>query len=446
MERTVYGDLLRWKSQARRKPLVLQGVRQCGKTYALKRLGIEHFRQTAYFNFEQDPSLCDVFDYDFNTSRILRELSVIKGYGEIDLTTTLVIFDEIQACPKAITSLKYFCEEKPEMYLSAAGSLLGPAISHHNISFPVGKVTFLRMYPLSFGEFAMACGLEREMALLAECAPERPVPAPIAERMTDACRRFMAIGGMPEAVSTWISTHDYTAVDKVLGDILQSYANDFGKYLSADDALKVGWIWDSIPVQLAKENNKWVFSHVKKGKRAAELENALQWLVKSDQIFTLSMVGNPGLPLSFYSDATYFKVYLSDVGLLRMRAGLTAQSVIEESPLYTNFKGAMTENYVMNELLKGGHTPYFWRSQNEAEVDFIVECGERIVPIEVKSDTNTRAKSYLTYCKRYCPQVGVRLSMKNVGDNRVGDTLSLSLPLYKTPWLRAIIARCVSTE
>ena len=444
MERTIYGELVRWKEQDRRKPLVLQGVRQCGKTYALKRFGCEHFRHTAYFNFEQDPSLCEVFEYDFDTTRILRELSIIKGYGETDHATTLVIFDEIQACPKAITSLKYFCEECPGMFLAAAGSLLGPALGHHNISFPVGKVTFMRMYPLSFGEFALACGLERELALVAECADGRPVPSPIAERMTEACRRFLAVGGMPEAVNAWVMTHDYAAVDKVLADILQSYSNDFGKYRSADDALKVGWIWDSIPVQLAKENNKWVFSHVKKGKRSAELENAMQWLVKADQIFELNMVGNPELPLSFYADATYFKVYMSDVGLLRMRAGLTAQSIIEETPLFTNFKGAMTENFVMNELLKGGFTPYFWRSQNEAEVDFLVECGEQIVPIEVKSDTHTRAKSYVTYCKRYGPKVGVRLSMKNAGDNPVADTLSLSLPLYKTTWLRQTLEKALS--
>ncbi len=429
MKRNITHKLIEWKERAARKPLVVQGVRQCGKTYSIREFGREHFRRTCYFNFERTPVLADIFSYDLDTGRILRELAIAAGLPTIDTAGTLIFFDEIQACPQAVTALKYFCEERPEMYIIAAGSLLGVALAHQNISFPVGKVEFLTMYPMAIDEFLVAAGYRRELAMLREYAPDRALPEGMIGELSRACTAYMAIGGMPEAVAKWTETHSFADVDEVLRAILQGYASDFGKYLPASEAVKVGSVWDSVPVQLAKENNKFVFSHVRQGKRSTELEDALEWLRRAGLVNVLRMIGNPELPLSFYADATYFKVYVCDVGLLRVMMGLDAQSVLTPGPLVDTFRGPLTENYVMNGLVSMGYVPYFWRSGNTAEVDFIIESASRVVPIEVKAGGNTRAKSYGIFCTRYRPPLGFKLSMNNVGSNTVADTLTYSLPL-----------------
>lgn len=430
MERTIYQALVGWKDNPHRKPLVLQGVRQCGKTYTLKEFGRKEFEQCAYFNFEKDKNLADVFKYDYDTDRIMKEL----GYHTADKQPIgegcLVIFDEVQECPEAITSLKYFLEEKPGLHLVAAGSLLGPAIHHQRLSFPVGKVEFMTMYPMSFTEFYQATEASTELSLINSYALDRPLSETQAARMKRMLKEYYVVGGMPEAVQRWVDTRSVSEVDKVLDDILESYSHDFGKYLSAAEALKVGWIWESVPVQLAKENNKFVFSHVKAGKRSNELEEGLNWLEKAGLVYKLCLVSSPELPLSFNADTTYFKVYLSDVGLLRRRCGMTADTILQETPLYHTFKGAFTENYVLNELVKLNFRPYFWRSANSSEVDFIMEDHERIVPLETKAEGNTKAKSFGVYCSRYNPPLGFKLSMLNVGCNHVGHTFAYSLPLY----------------
>lgn len=423
-------QLVEWKDADDRKPLLLTGVRQCGKTYVCKEFGEKYFEDVAYFYFEGNKGLISVFEYDFNVDRIIDELgNVIRG-KEIIPGKTLVIFDEIQACSNAITSLKYFCENKRELHIVCAGSLLGVAIKRNNISFPVGKVDRLQMYPLTFAEFLRADGEQT----IYEGAQKYPVNCELTELYTTKLEKelkyYYIVGGMPEVVAKWVETHNFEKIEKLQDNILQDYSNDFAKHAPKSDIPKLGWIWDSIPKQLAKDNNKFVFSHVKEGKRSNELEDALEWLVDAGLVHKLELVLNPELPLSFCSDATFFKVYMSDVGLLRRKSGVSHRTIMEDSDLYKNFKGAFTENFVLNELIKQGIHPYFWRSGNTAELDFLFEYEDSIIPVEAKAEIHTRAKSYRQYCKKYHPKIGFKFSMKNVGEHEVEKTKTYSVPLY----------------
>lgn len=430
MEREIIQKLILWKNSEGRKPLMMTGIRQCGKTYVLKEFGKRYFESMAYFNFEQTAALTSVFDYDFNVQRIIEELSVAVKGPKIAVGKTLVIFDEVQACPKAITSLKYFCEDLPELHLVCAGSLLGVALNHENISFPVGKIERIQMYPMSLKEFLVADGLESIMHTVDNFEITREIPEVFAAPLAKALKNYYIVGGMPEVVKKWITTHSYDAIEKIQDTILSDYSSDFAKHAPVSDIPKLGWIWNSIPQQLARDNNKFVFSHVKAGKRSAELEDALKWLEDAGLIYRLELVENAELPLSFQSNATSFKVYMADVGLLRHKSGVSAKTILEETDLYRNFKGAFTENYVMTELVQLGFKPYFWRSGNTAELDFLIENEENIVPVEAKAEINTKAKSYKLFCTKYKPISGFKVSMKNVGDNVVDQTKTYSLPLY----------------
>jgi len=430
MERDIVGQLLEWKNKEDRKPLIIKGLRQCGKTYILKDFGKRYFDNTAYFNFEQNQKLASIFDFDFDVNRIIKELTVAVGGTKITEGKTLVIFDEIQACPKAITALKYFCENWPALHVASAGSLLGVALNRENSSFPVGKVEHLQMYPLSFREFLCAEGLGETVQMVNDFDITREIPDAFSVPLAKALKNYYIVGGMPEVVKRWVDTHDYKKIEVIQHNILVDYSNDFAKHAPTLDIPKLGWIWDSIPKQLAKENNKFVFSHVKAGKRAAELEDALKWLVDAGLIYTLELVEQAELPLSFHANATHFKLYMADIGLLRQKAGVSAKTIVEETALYKNFKGAFTENYVMMELVKLGMKPFFWRSGNTAELDFLIENENQVIPIEAKAEINTKAKSYLFFCKKYTPQTGFKCSMKNIGDNRVEQTQTFSLPLY----------------
>ncbi len=419
MERDIMKKLVAWKDSPDRKPLLLTGVRQCGKTYVLKDFGNRYFEDTAYFSFEGNKGISSVFDYNLDPERILKELgSIIRGQ-EIIPGRTLLIFDEIQACPNAVTSLKYFCENKRELHIACAGSLLGVSVRRDGISFPVGKVERLQMYPMTFAEFLCADG---EQALYdgAEQLPlQRELPDLYSVPLMKSLKYYYVVGGMPEVVKKWVDTHN-----------CEDDASDFAKHAPKTDVPKLGWIWDSIPKQLAKDNNKFIFSHVKEGKRSSELEDALEWLTDAGLVHRLEMVSNPELPLSFYADSTFFKVYMADVGLLRRKAGLSHKTILVESELYRNFKGALTENYVLNELLAQGIHPYFWRSGNTAELDFLFEHEDRAIPVEAKANISTRAKSYAQFCKKYEPPLGFKFSMKNVGEHRVENTHTYSIPLY----------------
>lgn len=430
MERDIMKQLVDWKESADRKPLLLTGVRQCGKTYVCKQFGELYFEDVAYFYFEGNKGLASIFEYDFDVERIIDELgSIIRG-KEIIPGKTLVIFDEIQSCPNAITSLKYFCENKPELHIVCAGSLLGVSIKRDNISFPVGKVDRLQMYPLSFAEFLRADGGEAIYEGVQKYGIDRELPELYTGKLEKALKYYYIVGGMPEVVSKWVETHSFEKVEKLQENILQDYSSDFAKHAPKTDIPKLGWIWESIPKQLAKGNNKFVFSHVKEGKRSSELEDALEWLIDAGLVYKLELVSHPELPLSFCSDATFFKIYLSDVGLLRKKSGVSYRTILEDSDLYKNFKGAFTENFVLTELVKQKIHPYFWRSGNTAELDFLFEYEDQIIPVEAKAEIHTRAKSYSQYCKKYSPRIGFKFSMKNVGNHIVERTTTYSVPLY----------------
>ncbi len=430
MERDIMKKLIAWKDASDRKPLLLTGVRQCGKTYVCKQFGEHFFEDVAYFYFEGNRGLASVFEYDFDVERILDELGNIIRGKEIIPGKTLVIFDEIQACPKAITSLKYFCENKRELHIVCAGSLLGVAIKRDSISFPVGKIDRLQMYPLSFSEFLRADGGKNIYDGLQRYDVTKELPELYTGKLEKALKYYYIVGGMPEVVAKWVETHNIEKVETLLDNILLDYSSDFAKHAPRTDIPKLGWIWDSIPKQLAKDNNKFVFSHVKAGKRSHELEDALEWLVDAGLVHKLELVLTPELPLSFCSDATFFKVYMSDVGLLRRKSGISSKTILEDSELYMNFKGSFTENFVLNELIKMGFSPYFWKSGNTAELDFLFEYEDKIIPVEAKAYIHTRAKSYRQYCKKYNPQMGFKFSLKNIGENDIEGTMTYSVPLY----------------
>lgn len=429
MYREIIKGLKQWKDKNRRKPLLLTGVRQCGKTYVVKEFAKNNFESYVYANFEAEENLSAIFDYDFDVKRIITEIE--RHYkAKIIPGKTLVFFDEIQECPRAITALKYFCENMKELHLICAGSLLGVAIKRQRISFPVGKVNRMQLYPMSFKEFVIANDRTDLIEIFEKWPVDRPIPELYSVPMIKLLKEYYVVGGMPEAVKTWIETHDMDEVEAVQNEILSDYADDFSKHAPLSEVPKIRWIWDSVPVQLAKENNKFVFSHVKEGKRAAELEDALQWLTDAGLIIKTELVEKPEIPLSGFADATYFKVYMSDIGLLRAKSRVSVESIMEESVPYAKYKGAFAENYVLNELKTIEKEPYFWRSGNTAEIDFLYEGNGKIIPVEVKSADNTQAKSYKQFCAKYAPQTGIKLSQKNIAENFCGDTITYSIPLY----------------
>ncbi len=429
MFREITSELIKWKDKASRKPLLMLGVRQCGKTYIIKEFARDHFNNFVYLNFEESENLTAIFDYDFDVKRIVSEIELLSGQ-KIVPGETLLIFDEIQACTKAITSLKYFCENMRDLHLICAGSLLGVAIKNEEVSFPVGKVNRMQLYPMNFREFVIANGRKDLLEILSTWKTDRPVPDLFAIPMKKLLKEYYVVGGMPEAVQTWLDTHEYEEVEGVQKEILNDYADDFSKHAPLKELPKIRWIWDSVPVQLAKENNKFVFSHVKEGKRSKDLEDALQWLKDAGLVSQLCLVEKPETPLSAFADKTYFKVYMSDIGLLRAKSGLSPETILNETETYKRYKGAFAENYVLNELTALRKEPYFWRSGNTAEVDFIYEDHELIIPVEVKAADNTQAKSYKEYCKIYKPTVGFKISTKNIAENDCEGTKTISLPAY----------------
>lgn len=430
MKRKAYTELLEWKNRAKRKPLLVTGVRQCGKTYLIKEFGCSEFEDFAYFNFDGNDAIKSVFDYDFDVTRILEELETVILGKKIVLGKTLVVFDEIQECPRAIQSLKYFCENLQSLHIVAAGSLLGIALKKPGFSFPVGKVERLEMFPMSFEEFVIADGGEKYINGIKKFDLKREIGELYKTPLEKFLKNYYITGGMPEAVFTWIQTHDYEKVDDVQKRILKDYADDFSKHADGETTIKIRQVWSSVPVQIAKENNKFVFSHVKEGARAKDLENALEWLVNAGLVYKLNLVQNPELPLEGMKDETYFKVYMADVGLLRQRANVHYRTILNEDASYKNFKGAFTENYVMSELKSGGIPCYFWRTKADAEVDFISDYKGSVFPLEVKSADNTKAKSLHLFCTRYEPKFAFKTSLKNVGDNMDSVTHVWSIPLY----------------
>lgn len=429
MQRDFIQKLIEWKDSKRRKPLILTGVRQCGKTYLLKEFGSEYFDNFCYINFESAGKYSAIFEYDYDVKRILREIELAENV-KITAGKTLLIFDEIQECPKAITSLKYFCENLQELHLVCAGSLLGVAIKKENISFPVGKVNRMQLYPMSFKEYLQAVGEGKYIELFNDWNINREIPELYTVPLERHLKNYYIVGGMPEAVKEFAESGDYAEVAKIQDEILSDYSDDFSKHAPISEIEKIRMIWDSIPKQLAKENNKFVFSHVKEGKRAHELEAALQWLKNSGLVHLVELVQNAELPLSSNADSTYFKVYMADSGLLCRRLGLSYKNILEENTALSTFKGAITENYVLQELIVQNKVPYFWRSGNTAELDFLFEEDGNVIPVEVKAATNTQAKSFKQFCKKYQNKTGFKLSLKNIAENDCEGTNAVNLPLY----------------
>ncbi|MCL1979340.1 MAG: AAA family ATPase [Methanomassiliicoccaceae archaeon] len=422
MERTVYGNLAEWKNRRDRKPLLLEGVRQCGKTYVLKEFGKRNYKDTAYFDFERTPSLKDIFQPDLDPKRIIIELGLELGRS-IEPENTLVIFDEIQFCKSALTSLKYFCDEAPEYHIACAGSLLGVLLSEPN-SFPVGKVNRLRMGPMSFKEFLWANSEEMLSEYIEKNDPTIRLSDPIAEKLKMYLDYYLIVGGMPAAVYSWISDKDVRRVDRILDEIIGDFMDDFSKHAS-EHLTKLTLIWGSIPVQLGRENKKFMFSHVKAGARSKDLEDALEWLIDAGLIHKVKRVDRPNLPLPVYEDITDFKIYMADVGILRRLAKLPGImfSKNKEPDIY---RGMISENYVLTELIASACDALcYWRSDGKAEVDFVAQVGLEIIPIEVKAGNSTSSKSMQEYIRRYSPSEAVIVSMVS-GKN---ETIEY-IPLY----------------
>ena len=430
MIRKEYASLINWKNKKIRKPLMVLGVRQCGKTYLIKEFGKQEFEDMAYCNFDGNKGLQSIFDYDFDINRILEEFGSIVLGKKIVPGKTLLVLDEIQDCPRAIQVLKYFCENLPELHVIAAGSLLGIVLRGEGTSFPVGKVERLEMFPMSFEEFVIADGGEKYINGINKIPFEREISELYTVPMQKYLQNYYIVGGMPEAVQKWIDTHDYAEVEQIQDQILRDYADDFGKHASPETAIKIKLIWDAIPSQIAKDNNKFVFSHVKQGARAKDLEDALEWLVSAGLVYKLNLVSTPQLPLESMKDNTYFKVYMADVGLLRRKSNVNYRSILNGDASYIQFKGAFSENYVLSQLKCLKVSAYFWRTQADAEVDFISDWEGVLFPIEVKSADNTKAKSLQLFCKRFSPKIAFRTSLKNVGDNVKASTHEWCLPLY----------------
>lgn len=424
MKRLLWDDLLAWKSRENKKPLILRGVRQCGKTWLLKSFGQACYSSYAYFNFEGNPSLHAVFEADLNPDRIIQELELMQN-RKINLNETLIIFDEIQFCNKALTSLKYFNEEKPEASIIAAGSLLGIALSKP-LSFPVGKVDFLDLYPLSFTEFLLANGEDLAVERLGQLKAGETVPASIHPRLVDLLYTYYFVGGMPEVVKSWVISHDPESVLRIQRSILDSYELDFAKHAPDREFEKLSAIWHAVPAQLAQDNQKFIFSRVKSGARAKDLEGAIQWLISAGLIYKVPKIEKPGIPIAAFTDDSFFKIYLCDVGLISAMADIPLLAIKQKAPIFSQFQGAIAENYVLTELMARHLAPVFWRSQQSAEIDFVCRINQQLVPIEVKSSENVRSRSLSVYLEKYKPAVAVRLSMKNAG----AEPPLISAPLY----------------
>lgn len=431
--RTIIEKLREWKLRSNRKPLIISGVRQTGKTWIMKHFGKEEFEATAYFNFDIDDGLQSVFANHKNPLRILEEL---KLYTDVEITAgkTLIIFDEIQECGEALNSLKYFCEDAPQYHIVAAGSLLGVALNKVK-SFPVGKVEFLDIYPLSFKEFLIAKDA-KTFNFVDNLERIEPLPEIIFNKLGEYYRQYMAVGGMPEAVSSFLSNASMDDVDKCLDYILSAYSRDFSKHVQGKDVPKILSIWDSIPSQLAKENRKFVFKLVRPGARAREYEDALLWLNSAGMIFRVFRNTKPALPLKAYDDVSAFKIYLCDVGLLRRLSSLPAEIVISQNPLYAEFKGASAENYVLQSLVQQVEpTPRYWVSEGKAEVDFLIQYKTEIIPVEVKSGGNLMGKSLAVYGQKFNPRIKLKFSLNNLA---VYQNV-INIPLFLADWTTKLV-------
>lgn len=415
MYRKIIRFLESWKESDYRKPLILQGARQVGKTYALLEFGRMCYENVAYFNFETNPKLSETFEEDISPDYLIPILSHIAGVT-IVREKTLIVFDEVQLCERALTSLKYFCENAPEYHVAVAGSLLGVAVNIVRFSFPVGKVDMKTLYPMDLEEFMLACGEESLVEQIKECfAADRPLPSALHDAAMGLYRQYLVVGGMPECVGQFVSTKDYILVRHIQDTILASYLSDMSKYNHLNEIKKTRLAYDNITVQLSKKNTRFQYKLIKKGGRAAEFENAIEWLCLSGIASRVYKVEQIKKPLENYRDIDSFKIYVSDLGLLCAKKDLGANDILYMVEELNDFKGGMVENYVNMQLTLNGYRTYYWESERGAEIDFIIQRDGQIIPIEVKSADNTRAKSLKLYMDAFKPAYAIKLSAKNFG-------------------------------
>ena len=424
MYRIAIEKLYKWKNSKRRKPLIIEGARQVGKTWLMKEFGKQAYADTVYINFDSNSRMADLFSADLDTDRLIMGLELYAG-RKINPDNTLLIFDEVQEVPRALASLKYFYENAPQYHIVCAGSLLGIAL-HQGTSFPVGKVDFLKLYPLSFSEFLMATGNERFAELLKK--QDYEMITSFKQTYIDALKHYYFVGGMPEAVQSFAESKDFNEVRAIQKRILAAYEQDFSKHAPNEIVPKIRMLWNSIPSQLARENKKFIYGLVREGGRAREYETAIMWLSDCGLVHKVSRVNAAGIPLKAYEDLKAFKLFIVDVGLLGCMTGLRQRTLLDGDDLFVEFKGALTEQYVCQQLktIEDLGIYYYTNDRGSCEIDFVVDTGEQIVPIEVKAETNLRAKSLKTYRERFEPELSVRTSM---ADYKKEDWL-LNLPLY----------------
>ena len=433
IEREIIKQLAAWRSKKGRQPMILKGARQIGKTWILKEFGKRYFDSVVYFNFEETQELKSVFAATKSVERILGQLALYTSVPILP-ESTLIIFDEIQECNDALNSLKYFCENAPEYAIVAAGSLLGVTLSKGN-SFPVGKVDFLQMYPVSFKEF-LAAESPDLFDYIEQIDTIEELPSIIFNRLTESYKKYQVSGGMPQAVAQFLDNKGLGEVDLILQNILNAYALDFSKHAETKEIPRITSIWNSIPSQLAKENRKFVYKLVKSGARAREYEDALLWLQDAGLVYRIFSNKKPSLPLAAYDDISAFKIYLSDVGLLRRLAKLPPDVILNGNSIYTEFKGAMAENYVLQSLVARFEViPRYWISDGKAEVDFIIQSNNDIIPVEVKSGQATSGKSLSVYNNLYTPKLRIRYSVNNLKQ----DGNLLNIPIFLADWTGKII-------
>ena len=424
MYRYAMENLCEWKNKKNRKPLIIEGARQVGKTWLMKEFGRQEYTNTVYINFDSNSRMAELFSADLDITRILRGIEIYTG-KKINSEDTLIIFDEVQEVPKALSSLKYFYEDAPEYHVICAGSLLGIAL-HGGTSFPVGKVEFMKLFPMSFREFLTATGKEQYVELLEQ--KDHQMITSFKQIYIDALKEYYYVGGMPEAVLSYSQAHDLEDVRNIQNMILAAYEQDFSKHAPVSIVPKIRMVWNSIPSQLAKENRKFIYGLLRKGARAKDYETAIMWLIDCGLIHKVSRITTPNLPLKAYEDLKAFKLYLVDIGLLGALAGLKQSALLDGNDMFVEFKGALTEQYVLQQLVTDPDIGiyYYTNDRGNCEIDFLIDDGDKVIPLEVKAELNLKAKSLKTYREKYSPEVAVRTSMADYKEN---DGL-VDMPLY----------------
>ena len=442
MQRSALTSLAQWKNQKNHKPLIIEGARQVGKTWLMKEFGRIYYKQTIYLHFDNNPELKSVFESDYKIPRIIEAIEILFG-KKIMAENTLIIFDEIQECPKALTALKYFNEEAPQYDILAAGSLLG-LIHHEGTGFPVGKVSFLKLYPLNFIEFSTALGKESLINLIYK--QDFQLIKTLKNEFEKLLKMYCYIGGMPEVVKNFVENNDYKKVRAIQKSILKSYENDFSKHIPANTVEKIRMLWHSIPSQLAKENKKFIYSAIKTGARAKEYEIAINWLKDAGLIYQVNRIKKTDLPLIAYQDLNAFKLFIHDVGLLSALTDLNVKTILQRTAIFEEFKGAITEQYVLQQLVcSDSEFPicYWSNDSSRSEVDFVIQIAGLVIPLEVKADKNLKAKSINNFIKDYKSVKAVRTSL---ADFKINENNLCDIPLYAIGNIEQILAEEVNQE